>query len=189
MKVNPKIIQPLLGGILSGLFSLYKSKTEAQTAQELSMREKDPNVSYTVVQSWDDVGRILNDMVNKFHADVSEYDEMPFEEYYNFVKNLPYIPDDEKAGDYDIDVFCRPKRTLGDDCVCRDCDDKAILMACWLKRHGVRYRFVACSYEAKNPHEHCILEVYNEGKWMELDATYPEDTFPSWRKYHNKIVL
>jgi len=178
------------GGLLAR-FLLRKS--EEETARELNAGEEDKAVSYVVAKTWEDVGRLLMGIVEGHHGDVAPYDNFTFQQWYEHVRSLPYIPDQRKAGEHDLDVFCRPRRTLGDNPPCRDCDDKAILMACWCFRHGVPFRFAVCSYEDAKEAEvecwHCILEVLLGGAWSECDSTYPEDSFPGWRKYHNKIIL
>jgi len=179
----------MIRALLGGLINFLKRRTEEQTAKDLKENETDPNVDYIIVKDWKDVGNVLSHFVENYHEDVSEFDDFAFEEFYDYVKQLEYIPEDNKVGGYDLDVFCRPSRTLSADCVCRDCDDKAILMACWCRRHDVGYRFIACSYKPENGIEHCILEIRHENKWVECDSTYPEDTFPSWRNYYNKVIL
>lgn len=168
-------------------------KSEEETARELNAAEKDKSVSYSVAKTWEDVGEALMGFVKRYHGDVSGYDNFTFTQWYEHVRSLPYIPDQQNAGGHDMDVFCRPSRTLADSALCRDCDDKAILMACWCFRHGIPFRFVVCSYtdEEKDDVEnwHCILEVQLDGAWHECDSTYSDDAFPSWRKYYNKTTI
>lgn len=174
----------------AGLFTRFLlQKSEEETARALNASEPDKAVTYKVVKTWADVGEILMGFVEKYHGDIAAYDNFTFKQWYDHVRLLPYIPDQSKAGQYDLDVFCRPNRTLAANPLCRDCDDKAILMACYCFRHSISFRFVACSYKKENEPEHCILEVQLDGEWCECDSTYPEDSFPSWRKYYNKITL
>jgi hypothetical protein len=180
----------MVKALLGRLFEMLLSPNDAETADKHNAKEKDVNVDYVAVKTWDDVGKLLLDFVERFNEDVKEYDDYDFESFYEFVRSLPYKEDLQKLDGCELDVFCRPKRTLREDCECRDCDDKAILLACWCYRHNVPFRFLACSYEKANSVEHCIIEVKtDDGDWVEADATYDEDTFPSWRKYYNKIYL
>jgi hypothetical protein len=182
------MIEQLLG-ILGNLFG-NSSANEREEAERLNASESDKDVSYIVVRNWDDVGNILMDMVMKHNGDVADYDNYTFMEYYDMVRNLPYIADQKKAGDFDLDVFCRPKRTLSENAVCRDCDDKAILMACWLIRHNIPFKFIACAYEEGHHVEHCILKAMVNGRtWQYVDSTYEDDSFPSWRKYWNIVEI
>ena len=174
------------GGLLAR-FLLQES--EEETAEALNASEPDKAVTYRVIKTWGDVGEILMHFVKEYHGDIADYDNFTFIQWYEHVRSLPYIPDPPKAGGHDLDVFCRPRRTLGDSPACRDCDDKAILMACWCFRHGIPFRFVTCTYTPAKENWHCILEVFLDGKWSDCDSTYPEDSFPSWREYHNRITL
>jgi hypothetical protein len=191
MEILANRLFAIVAGVAAGslVTRFLMQKSEEETAQELNSSETDKAVTHVVVKTWDDVGAILMGIVEKHHGDIAEFDNFTFQQWYEKVRALPYIPDQPKAGQYDLDVFCRPSRTLAANPVCRDCDDKAILLACYCYRHGIPFRFVACSYKPENKVEHCILEVMLDGKWQECDSTYPEDSFPGWRSYWNKINL
>jgi len=184
------IIGVMIKALLGRFVNMFFSASDEEVAERANARETDKNVDYVVVKTWDDVGELLLEFVEKYNEDIADYDDYDFVSYYDFVRSLPYKEDLSKVESSELDVYCRPKRTLSENCECRDCDDKAILLACWCYRHNVPFRFLACSYEKANPVEHCIIEVKDDNeKWIEVDATYEEDTFPSWRKYYNKIYL
>ena|GEM_PF-6952854 len=121
-------------------------------------------------------------LIKKFNADVSRYDDYDFLDFYYMVRQLPYIDDghDERIS--------RPKWTLMDNPEFRDCDDKAIIIGCWLYRQDIPFRILACSYEPGDEIHHCILQTQKPR--MFIDATYPdEDDFPPTKRYYNILPL
>jgi hypothetical protein len=68
----------------------------------------------------------------------------------------------------------------------RTCKDKAIILGCWLYRHDVPFRFIACSSRPTDEVNHCILQL-QDGKF--IDANYPNTSFPSTLKYYKITPL
>ncbi len=146
--------------------------------------------------SMQDTGDALQRLCIQYNADVAAYDDWEIGEFYELVKQLPYLddPSDEE--------FCqRPAFTLSKEAYCRDCDDKAITMGAWLYRHDVPFRFVACSYKQEDDIHHCVIQLGEcmigesddelvKGDGIILDATYPnEDKFPPTKQYYNIYPL
>ena len=93
---------------------------------------------------------------------------VPFMEYYRHICALPYIPDPPG-----VETVSRPAYTLNGDYGPRDCDDKAILCACWWHGHGVKCRFVASSTEPDKQLHHVFLQIAGG---LLIDATFPENS-------------
>lgn len=138
-------------------------------------------------------------LIRRHNADVAPFDDWEFYDFYVYVRQLPYIDDG------DDEQLSRPKYTLplpqatggkilkfpgkeAETADFRDCDDKAIIIGCWLYRQGIPFRIIACSYKAKDEIHHCILQTQNPR--MFVDATYPdEDDFPPTKDYYNITPL
>jgi len=129
-------------------------------------------------------------IVRRFHSDVMYFDGWEFYRFYSYVRDLPYIDDG------DDEQVSRPKWTLpipgqqmqGGRCEFRDCDDKSVIIGCWLYRQRIPFRFIACAYDPGVEIHHCILQIKEPR--MFVDSTYPgEDDFPPTKNYHNVTPL
>ena len=130
-------------------------------------------------------GAEMKRITQQYAADLGPWLRRPFAEYYKYVCNLPYIPDP-----VDVETVSRPAFTLRPDYGPRDCDDKAVLLACWWHAHGVPVAFLATSCR-KNKQLHHVLAVI---PGMLLDATYKSHQkyigkYDYWPKVTNAVLL
>lgn len=109
-------------------------------------------------------GREMARLVCNYWTDLGPWLGVSFSEYYIHVCQLPYIEDPE-----DVETVSRPAFTLQRDYMPRDCDDKAVLMACWCHGHGLKCRFVASSTRPDKVLHHVFLEAEGLGF---VDATF-----------------
>ena len=109
-------------------------------------------------------GREMARLVCNYWPDLGPWLGVSFREYYIHVCQLPYIEDPE-----DVETVSRPAFTLQRDYMPRDCDDKAVLMACWCHGHGIKCRFVASSTRPDKVLHHVFLEAEGLGF---VDATF-----------------
>ena len=101
----------------------------------------------------------------QYWADLGRWLDADFIDYFNYVCALPYVSDPEQ-----VETISRPAFTLREDYGPRDCDDKAVLIACWLYAHGVPVRFVAISTAPNGE----LCHVFAHAWGIDLDATYNE---------------
>jgi hypothetical protein len=142
----------------------------------------------TQIDSVQETGAEMERLLRDYNGDVAFADNWLFIDFYHYVRDLPYIEDPTES-----EALARPAISLSSKAPFRDCDDKALAMGCWLYRHGIPFRFIACSYEPELEVHHCAVQLGNyvnrEGmdfKGVVVDATYPhEDEFPPARKYYN----
>ena len=109
-------------------------------------------------------GREMARLVLSYWSDLGPWLDVEFLNYYTCVCTLPYFDDPE-----DVETVSRPIYTLNPDYRPRDCDDKAVLMACWVHAHGLRFRFVASSTRPDKQVHHVFLQAEKIGY---IDATY-----------------
>lgn len=110
--------------------------------------------------------REMRRLTSQYWQDLGRWLDVPFYVYYRFVCFLPYRADPEH-----VETISRPMYTLREDYSPRDCDDKAVLCACWFKGHGVPVRFIGVSTQENKELNHVFLQLENG---LDIDATYGE---------------
>lgn len=120
-----------------------------------------------------------------YWQDLGRWLDVPFMEFFNYVCALPYRPDPP-----DVETVSRPAYTLREDYSPRDCDDKAVLIACWCRGHGIRCRFVAISTQPGGEPNHVFTQVNG----VDCDATYSEyhgllGVYPYYPQITNRVNL
>lgn len=132
-------------------------------------------------------GEEMRRLVENYYTDLGAWLNVPFMVFYRFVCDLPYIKDPDnvefvsRAG-LTIDPFFN---------IARDCDDKAVLLACWWHGHGDGKRFVASSTKPSKKLHHVFLQLENG---IFCDATYPKNKnffgcYPFFEKITRLIPL
>jgi len=122
----------------------------------LNDRSQTGESMYRMAEHWKDLGTL---------ADKS------FDEFFEFVKNIPYKEDGEK------EVTARPKFLLDTSMFpFLDCKKKAVLIGAWLNANkyipSEDWRFVAVAENEEEEIEHVFSQVKINDKWHNFDATY-----------------
>jgi hypothetical protein len=112
-------------------------------------------------------GEEMRRLVVQYWRDLGAWSKRPFCEFYKYVCELPYFDDPEN-----VETVSRPGFLLNPLYSPRDCDDKAILCACWWHGNGVKCRFVASSTAPDGTLHHVFLQLQNG---LLIDATFPEN--------------
>lgn len=100
--------------------------------------------------------------------DVQQFARKTLLEFYLYLRSLPYIEDPQG-----IERVSRPLFTLNPQWTdSRDCDDKATAMLCYCNMQKIKSRIIVCGI-GKKPH-HVYNEVWLAGRFVPVDATYPE---------------
>lgn len=129
--------------------------------------------------------REMRRLTVNYWADLGPWLDEPFLNFFNYVCALPYLPDPPN-----VETVSRPAYTLIEGYRPRDCDDKAVLLACWCKGHAVPVRFVAISTLQNG--EPCHVFINAAG--VDCDATYPEyhgilGKYPYYPQITNRVNL
>lgn len=98
--------------------------------------------------------------------------DLSLPQFFNFVRQIQYKQDREG-----VEIVTRPWHSLTTSWRHGlDCKKKAILIASWLQLHGVPWRFTAVSSRTNGEIHHVIVEAWQGGRWIEIDATYPQNS-------------
>lgn len=111
--------------------------------------------------------------VENFHKDIGEWANKPLPVFFDHVKNMAYQRDPKKGKE----VLARPGFLLAGLFPAIDCKKKAILIASWLRANHIPYRFIAVSERPDKRIHHVMVQAEDGGKWVNLDATYPNYKF------------
>lgn len=117
-------------------------------------------------------GSNMERIVKTFSEDIEPLDSMSLMEFFNFVRKIPYCEDGE------IELLDRPKNLLNPELwPGLDCKKKAILIASYLQKRGLKWSFVAVCEKlgADIHHVYCLLK--NGKKFFPLDATFENAKF------------
>lgn len=130
----------------------------------------------------------IKNAVNSFHSDLLKFPhlvKMSIAEYYNFVKNIPYVQDVK-----DTEIVSRPLYLLT---VFKalDCKKKSILFASYmlLKFGRGSYRFVLSSNRPDGSIGHIFTQIKNGDKWTNADATYSRNRIGQKKRVTNFEIV
>lgn len=138
-------------------------------------------------------GEAMYKMVDNFSQDIDCFTEdttgkrlsdIPFNSYYNLVKNLPFKKDQTGT-----EIITRPMHIFSTPFNGYDCKKKAIAIAAWLNQNHIPYRFKAVSRNADGDIHHVIVEAKSGDKWIEIDATYPDNYINQDQGWTNEELL
>lgn len=121
-------------------------------------------------------------LVEDYYTDLGAWLNVPFIYFYRYVCDLPYIADPKN-----IEFVSRAALTINPFFdVARDCDDKAVLLACWWHGNGDKCRFVASSTKPTRLLHHVFMQHENG---IFFDATYSKNkNFIGFYPYFPKIT-
>ena len=127
-------------------------------------------------------GREMRRLVENYWTDLGPWLDVPFIFFYRYVCDLPYIADPPE-----VEFMSRARLTLNPFFnVARDCDDKAILLACWWQSRGDGKRFVASSTKPNGKLHPVFLQLENG---IYIDATYSKNkNYFGFYPYFEKIT-
>lgn len=133
--------------------------------------------------------REIKNIVNRFYSDLNiilykrgasgqsqAIAKMTLQEYFNFIKNIPFKPDN-KPVEYVARPYYLMKRNIGG----LDCKKKTIMIASFLKLHGIPFQLIGSSIRPDKNIHHIFTRARIRGRWRTVDATYPEN-----RLFQNK---
>ena len=109
--------------------------------------------------------------------------KLSLQEYFNFVKNIPYRRDPKP-----YEIVSRPYYIIKHRALGMDCKKKGELIAAYLRMKNFKYRAIGASTRPDFQVHHIYFELYDPAKkeWRPVDATYknykmfqpkPEETY------------
>ena len=144
-------------------------------------------------------GRYMHKYVKEYYLDMAPFADYSLQDIFTEIANLPFYPDPPY-----VELLRRPAYLLygipfnisfsyGERSIFEwmrkygrfpggDCDDKSIAIGAWARLNGIPYRFLGVG--RKNPHKkvkkvlltHVYPELYIDGAWLTIDATYSYNT-------------
>jgi len=127
------------------------------------------------LRSKDETGREMRRLATTFAGDLCCFsaigvplDRIPLPVFFEAIANIPYKPD--TAG---VEVVTRPYLLLQSPAAGWDCKKKMIVLAAYLERNRITWRFMAVSRRASGQIHHVIVQAWIDGEWVDLDPTYP----------------
>jgi hypothetical protein len=112
----------------------------------------------------------MRELVEKFYEDARGLARLSLDQIFDYVAALPYVMDSEIWGE-GVEKIARPARFQELPGI--DCKKKAILVGCWARCNGLRYRFVAVDDTGRGV-SHVFAEVEESpGMWVSMDCTLP----------------
>lgn len=120
-------------------------------------------------------GRQMYQVTENHWSDLGRYAAWSFPAFFEFVREIPYSPDDEKFPARVVEVVSRPKYLLDGKTFPRmDCKKKAVLIGSWAKANGFPYRYVAVSHRPTREVHHVMPQIDFGRGWVNADATFPQ---------------
>lgn len=132
-------------------------------------------------------GDEMRRLVQNYYTDLGAWLSVPFLQFYEYVCNLPYIPDPDN-----VEFISRPALTIDPNfSIARDCDDKSVLLGAWWQGKGEKKRFVASSTRPTGQLHHVFLQLENG---IYIDGTYPKNknffgVYPFMEKITRLVAL
>jgi len=109
----------------------------------------------------------IKNIVEKYYNDIGGLANLSMGDYYAFVKKIKYRMDMSP-----VEVVSRPKHILKHKSLGMDCKKKSILIASYLKKNGIPYRFICTSNKPTKRIHHIFVQGNFAGDWKNIDATY-----------------
>lgn len=109
----------------------------------------------------------------KYFKDLGPYLDTSLQQFFNFVREIPYLEDNN-----DIEITSRPKFLLQRRYKIKglDCKKKATLIGAWLNAHGIPWRLAAISERPDKVIHHVFVQAKIDGEYKSIDPTFPEFT-------------
>ena len=124
--------------------------------------------------------RRIKHLVEMFYTDLNlcfivrngrqvQLPKLSLQEYFNFVKNIPYRKDPRP-----VEIVARPYYLIKHRKLGLDCKKKGCLIASYLRMKNYKYRAIGSSTRPDGNICHIYFELYDpkEKQWKPVDATY-----------------
>jgi hypothetical protein len=113
--------------------------------------------------------------------------KLTLEEYFDFVKNIPYRKDPRP-----VEIVSRPYYIIKHRALGMDCKKKNTLIASFLRIKNFKYRAIGQSTRPDGQIHHIFFELWEPDlkQWKPVDATYPTNKiFQQNKNETNREVL
>jgi hypothetical protein len=131
-------------------------------------------VSYQDHEGKELTGREMYRLAEIYSSDLGEFAAWPFSAFFDYVRCIPYLSDEDRFPSRMVEVLSRPKYLLDRSIFPRiDCKKKAILIGAWATANQLPFRFVAVSHKPDKSIHHVFPQINFGDGWINADATFP----------------
>ena len=119
-------------------------------------------------------GKWIYEYAEKYKNDIGDLKNADILDYFNLVRNIPYVNDPELFRREYTELVARPGFCLQADKL--DCKKKACLIGAYCECNNFPYILVSCSEKPDKEIHHVFPAVCLDGKkkkYINFDATYP----------------
>jgi len=117
-------------------------------------------------------GRHMERIIKTYSDDISPLDDLSLNEYFDFIKKIPYQEDGQNEMLDRPKELLNPKKWPG-----LDCKKKAILMASYLQKRGLKWALVAVCEKLGDDIHHVYTLLKNGTRFYPLDPTFSTAKF------------
>lgn len=129
-------------------------------------------------------GKIMRDMVERYHTDMLPYVHLSIRQIFDLIKNLPYRSDPPN-----VETLMRPAYTMTMRGTGGDCDCKALALASYARLFMIPYRFIAIRRPGRKTLHHVAVELYYNNEWIFADPTYSFNVLGRKREEAERVIL
>jgi len=125
-------------------------------------------------------------LINEFYLDLLPYKSYTLDEFYQMVRDIPYLEDMEER-----EVVSRPQHLLNEKYFTMlDCKKKNTLIGSFLKMKNIPYLLVSGSDVPIDPPHHIFVIAWIDNDWKRIDATLQSDQiFEDKTQYNYEVFL
>lgn len=114
-------------------------------------------------------------LCENFADDLRAFADWNFAAWFDFVKAIPYVSDEDVFPGEVVEVLARPKILLDSKIFpALDCKKKSVLIGSWAEKNRIPYRFLAVSEKLDGDIHHVFPQLDFGGGWITADATLPD---------------
>lgn len=122
-------------------------------------------IKHLIEQFYTDLQNVFLQRNNK----LTPLSKLTLDEYFNFVKNIPYRRDPRP-----FEIVSRPYYIFKHRALGMDCKKKAVLIGAYLRSKNFKYRAIGSSSRPDFKIHHIYMQLYEpkSEQWKNVDATY-----------------
>jgi hypothetical protein len=118
-------------------------------------------------------GKRMYEMVFCFYRDLESLSRLPFPDFFDRVRSIPYATDEEITAGKKEEIAARPLYLLDRKMFpFLDCKKKAILIGSWARANALPFRFLAVSEYDTGEIHHVFPQIDFGAGWVNCDATF-----------------
>jgi hypothetical protein len=120
-------------------------------------------------------GAEMHRLIRGYWSDLAGVLSCPFPQWFDSVRLIPYISDEERFPGRVIELVPRPAFLMDRNLFPQiDCKKKSILLSSWAWGNKIPYRLLAVSHRPDKEVHHVFPQIDFGNGWINADATFPQ---------------